>query len=734
MKSAVQIRALALTSLFALTAPALGRSPQEHGDDAIQIAGSEVLLDLVVLDKKGRPVLDLRADEIEVFEDGKRQEIASFAAVGSGPTAAGNRTAAGPPAGSPELPRALADSPLLGQNLILIVVDRTTLQKQNLDATFRAAERFINERLAPHDRVAVFAAGRSLAVLQNFTNDKARLLEAMRRATGSVDPEAARAQMDADVHASSLPGPTAPEVADRAGAGPVDVLDVLPQTLDQAVTELRSQVQARSTIYNLLALTKVYSKLPGRKSVVLYSEGFPVDDANQAALDAMIGLANRNNFAFYTADAAGLRADVDLSRVQGPRPRRPIEESNNRMLVRGGESGIDRIVRDALRGTESNKVLLDIASQTGGVSLRNRNDLSGAFDAMENDLRAYYVLSYAPTNAALDGTYRAISVKVLRQGVDVRTRRGYFAAPGGNATPVLPYERPVLALLSGPAGTTRSNDLRAAVSTAFFRRGDAWVVPVSVKVDAAALAPAGQPGRSQKDGATGAVPGHALFDVSAVALVKDSKGNVVARLGRSVQLRVAAEQLATLQGQEVTIESFPQPLVLEPGAYSIELGVYDPNSKKASVLTKPLRLPPLPRAGAAGLSGIVLSRVIVKADDLGRTVPPNDPLLLGGAYVIPSVTASFSKARNEAVSVFFRFYGTSGRQYQARIQIVRDGKPVTATAPMAMPEVGPAGEVGFAPTFPIASLQPGSYRLFVHVAEVGAPAPVASGTQVFTVE
>ena len=89
-----------------------------------------------------------------------------------------------------------------------------------------------------------------------------------------------------------------------------------------------------------------------------------------------------------------------------------------------------------------------LTGQTGGLLIQNTNDLDSGIGQINDDRRNYYALTYTPTNAALDGTYRKIEVKVKRPGVDVRSRSGYLAVPANEASPVLTFEVPALAAIA----------------------------------------------------------------------------------------------------------------------------------------------------------------------------------------------------------------------------------------------------------------------------------------------
>ncbi len=153
---------------------------QQQGD--VQLRTNEVLLDLVATDKKGNPVTDLHQNEIQVLENGEPQAVTSFGLVRAGKV---NGGVAGPDlATSPDAPVAISKSLFHGINLIIIIVDRTSVVRENLAQVFKSSEKFVNERLALNDMVAVFANTNRPVMLQNFTNNKPKLLEALKHATG----------------------------------------------------------------------------------------------------------------------------------------------------------------------------------------------------------------------------------------------------------------------------------------------------------------------------------------------------------------------------------------------------------------------------------------------------------------------------------------------------------------------------------------------------------------------
>ena len=708
--------------------PALARQAQ---DDRVELRGREVLLDLVVTDGNGRPVLDLKPGEVEVYERGQRQEVTSFGLVRVGPPAAGEAAA---PAG--DLPDAVEQSAFRNVNLILLVVDRTSVQTGNLPMVREAATDLVKNRLTGNDLVAVFRLGKEATLVQNFTNDPDRLLKAVELATSGVEgPGESILTADANARQVHFIGdrldPATPQASDvvslSGGSGTTipqqtfeikQALDGIAANFGATTAYLAEQVQSRAFIQGLFALLKSYERIPIRKSVLLYSEGTAVDGAVEHQFSSLVNAANRTNFSFYSVDAAGLRG---RSSAFDSGPGQPTTlgaapgAREDRTIVRGGNSGLGRAEREVR--TNDNAALSRIASETGGLFIRNTNDLRKGFEQLATDLRTYYVLTYAPADARLDGTYRSIEVRVARKGVDVRTRNGYMALPSGPDALVLPFEQPVLAVL-GAAAAKPARDLDVWVQTGAFVEGSAWRVPVMVGITGKGLEPSPK--------AKGAKDSDPLgFGVDTVALVRDASGEVVAKLSRQTGFGVASGDVAPFRATTYELPAFPQPLLLGPGRYTIQVATYDPVSKRAGMVERPLELPALPN-GSAALSGIVLGRGAEQAAAGAR-----DPMVVpGGLRVVTNPDMRFSKKLGDRLVPYFRVYGPAGASYDVKIELLKGDKPVVATDAMAL-TIDTTGDSVVAQAFTLDDMGTGTYTARVTLTAPGA-APVVA-TQPFEV-
>ena len=231
--------------------------------------------------------------------------------------------------------------------------------------------------------------------------------------------------------------------------------------------------QGQASLQPLLAIARALSLVQGRKSLLYFSEGLAVPPAVEDLFQTTVSTANRSNVSVYAFDARGLRVrspseetklalglarDTALSeQVGGAMP----DEAVPTMAIDPLEMS-----QDALRLNRQG-VLRDLAESTGGFLVAETNDLRPGLERVMADLRAYYEVGYVPPNPKADGRWRAISVKVSRPGVVVRTRRGYYAMPPG-APVVLPYE---MALAEALAAQPMPREVEHRAATLRFAGG-----------------------------------------------------------------------------------------------------------------------------------------------------------------------------------------------------------------------------------------------------------------------
>jgi VWFA-related protein len=154
-----------------------------------------------------------------------------------------------------------------------------------------------------------------------------------------------------------------------------------------------------------------------RKVLVLVSEGFLMDPSIGGFRDVRDAAA-RSNVVLYFLDARGLAVAPEFLSASGPSAALPVQD-------------ITAMMEDWRREADGPRVL---AEETGGLSLQS-NDLVGALQRIADESRVAYLLGYEPASPLRDGRYHKLKVEVLRPGLQVRARAGYFAPKGERADP-----------------------------------------------------------------------------------------------------------------------------------------------------------------------------------------------------------------------------------------------------------------------------------------------------------
>jgi VWFA-related protein len=229
----------------------------------IRAEANLVLVDVIATDKKGEYIKDLEAKEFAVLEDNQPQVIASFSRPeeGRGPTA-------------PSQPR-----------YIVLFFDDSTMNAADQMVARRAANQFVEKTASPERLMAVVDYGGTTQVVQNFTADG----EKLRRATAQVKYSAV---------SPNISTPT-PDIASMGA--PTAGIPSMGQLAE-------ADFGARSFLLAIRDLAKTLQAVPGRKTLILFSEGFPLTAEYQFELDTTIDAASRANVAIYSVDVRGLLA------------------------------------------------------------------------------------------------------------------------------------------------------------------------------------------------------------------------------------------------------------------------------------------------------------------------------------------------------------------------------------------------------------------------------------------
>jgi VWFA-related protein len=366
--------------IAALVIPALALSTVRQSQ-VVHVESSFVQVDATVTDKNGNRIRDLKSENFQLFEDNKPQKLTAvdYCDVHEYGTdnIAHQATVSLNYADDPETLRAVAAS----HRLIVLFFDRTAMDPEDISRSVRAARKFVQDQMTPADLVIIATYGTQLEVNSDFTNDRATLEQALDSLMPGKQPRSADAKRTPN---SSVSMKTLVRGDERS-------YDV-DQSLDAAK-----------------ALSDMLAQIPGRKSVMHFSNGFRqrgID--NIAALDAATDSANRHNVSFFEVDS---RALVTLETALG----RPVASARD---IAAAQEMI----------AESRATLSTLAKETGGLLLTDTNDFQPFFKQMQDDSTGYYLLTYDSSNQKKDGQFRSVNVQLLNvPGGHITFRKGYYA-------------------------------------------------------------------------------------------------------------------------------------------------------------------------------------------------------------------------------------------------------------------------------------------------------------------
>jgi VWFA-related protein len=658
---------------------------------SVQARTQEVLLDVVVRDKKGRAVTDLKPDDFQILDNGDPRPIKSFRLVQGGEAISGGGT------------RTQLD-PLRQIRLVTMIFQ--CYQTQSLRFAHDAAEDLLKGELPQNVYVSVMTIDHKLEVLQPFTNDPDLLRKAIDRATHSgstdfsKDTDTVQKQLEQIVGPNTTGAQSMQEQVDNmpGGTNPAEkeMAQMLLTTIQTEQSSAMTQA-GRASIYALLDAVKEQYRLPGRKTVLYFSEGFVIPLGVEGPFQEVISIANRSNVSFYDVDARGLtsvstnqaaidslksvaRSSHDQATAVGGTPVRPDEANlidNSMMSIRANSQG----------------ALGTLAESTGGELIANTNDLRGPLHRLAEDIQTYYEIIYDPDIKVYDGSFRKITINMSSRDLRVQSRSGYVALPpslAGGGTVLHAYEVPLLAALSSP-------DLPQAFgfeARALRFRGRENQPVCDLVIDLPLTNVTFQPAETKGQ-----------FDarLSYVALLKDGRGEVVKKFQNEVPIKIPA---ANLEGVRASHFIYTEHFDLAPGQYTLEAAVLDGDhrisAQKSSVTM------PAPSTGL-GLSSVAVIRNVKQKE---ASTQADDPLLAETQVVSPTLDPVISKSEAQSVSFYMVIY--PDKSVAALPQLVmefsRGGKVLgTGSPPLTPPDQD--GRIPYLAVVPLASFQPGDYTM-----------------------
>jgi VWFA-related protein len=639
-----------------------------------------VRIDAFVTDSKGQIVTDLTADDFELKDDGRQQKVtlATFVPVASGASSSTLSSSAQLAIGAAPGVKPLSSARPLARDevkrSIVILVDDLGIAWESLYPTRKALHRFIDDSLQPGDLVALTRTGMSAGMQRQFTADRRLLHSAVDDLRWTalsrrwVEPFAA---MEGTGLMNAGGGPGAGQTVDMAG-----------QAALKGVKEISSALATLSAANLTLQAMRT---LPGRKAVILVTEGFDmyedktIEPRIQAALDALWDQAARAGVVIYTIEARGLQTGMLLA-------------SDNTSKVYSPD-GTEKAIRDSyalrhadLRATQDSMDL--IARETGGFAVLDTNDLARGLQRIVSDLRGFYILGYTPDpesfvkKGAAIAPHR-ISLKVRRPGLKVRTHHSFIGRPE-LAAPAPTTETPQQTLLSAAMSPFATTTMSVTLTPLWgYSAKDGASVMALLSVNANDLTFV-----SADDGRT-------VATAETVGVVIDANGSVVT--ARNATFSIHRDATDQGSGGGVTYSLLvPVP---KPGGYQMRFAVRDTHSGAVGSVGEFVEVPDVGH-GAFALSSVVLWH--------GQQVARERPQEATSEEVGAGSARQF--AAGDELVYTYEAYNVTG-PVEATSSVWRDGREVFRAATDALHPVT-TGPIRAAGALHLGgSLSPGSYVL-----------------------
>jgi len=671
-------------NLFAQQSAAPPAPPEEQvpKGPVLKVSTEIVLVNVVAHDKHGNLIKDLKKEDFTLYEDGKKQELASFdfekvdemvMAGAAGTTVTG--TADKNDAGGLLNKKAQKSLDARDRRLMLMFFDFSAMEPDDIDRGVDAAKKYVQSKMQPADMVALMSLATNLQLDLDFTDDKDKILAKLSAYNGG------QGQGFENGAEGSSEG-----TAETSGSYTADDTDYNTFSADRKLLALESVMQGMG-------------KIPQKKSLIYFSNGITQSGVdNQSALREATAAAVRANVSIYPVDVRGLSAFPPGGQAQSA-------------SLHGQSAYTGASVLNDLNGNDaSQETLYTLAADTGGKAFMDTNDLSGVFSVVQKDTSAYYVLGYTSSNHSRDGRYRRLKVQLNRPDVKLEYRAGYYADRDYQHMKLTDREAQLEDELAAELPET---DVALYAGAAYFRQDDShYYLAVSLVIPGSQI-PFVQ--AKDKDNAT----------IDIIGDVLESGKLPVGRLRDTVKLAVDSSQQVRRKNVQ-----YNTGFVLAPGNYRLKFVVRENRSGRMGSFETDVRIPDLRKVP------LRMSTVVLSSQRVPSTAKKTkfQPLITEQTELVPSVTHVFQQ--DQKLYLQYEVYdnakakaneaGSNGGQGKGEHQTVRvltnieflqgdvkvyETKPVLAQE-ITAPE---RKAVVFQMEIPLESLKPGFYTCQVNV-------------------
>jgi VWFA-related protein len=695
--------------------------PKQDEGEAIRIDTELIQLDVIVTDKNGHIVDNLKQTDFELLEDGKAQDISFFSLVK--PQINKSKPSISTSANNNK--NSAIDVPLIESSgrTFIILVDDLHISPSSMVGVKKELFNLINSQIQGNDRVAVISTGGGLGFLQQLTDDHKVMRKAIERLRSQIrsvaspsDPARitefqAQQILRNDRDATNL---AVMRYIENTG------INISRESAEREVKSTATQIvnalsfQTTATLQTIRNAILSVKSVPGRKTMILVTDGFLLEELESDHLSQMrriIDAATRAGVVVYSLGSAGLQTSSSYD----------VEERSF------DATGVGERLSSQSQ-TASLNAMKSIAKDTGGFSIINSNDLLGGLQNIVSESSSYYLLAYYPENNQKDGKFKEIKVNIKsNQNLIIKTRKGYFA--GGEKLDLVALnkkvekEKPEKEKLDDSV-KLENKDLVDAIGT---------VIPVKdiklkMKVDFL-----GDLGDKEKNNTIVSLAID-LRDINFPKVNNYYKNKVKSLLivvGEDGKIAHSTENDVEMNFTETRYKQigkswffFGKSLSLKPGFYSVRFAVKDPIDNKIGTSVGFVEVPNLEKAK------LQVSNILLLHEEDSENTNSENITAKGQALSIFSEKSSVGFL----CYIFSKENFKNNPQLTAQIQILQGNKALFTSQELNVTQkIDKAGRIVYGGKVPLTGFPAGQYQLKITISDTKNKAK-AYQEQDFTIE
>ncbi len=671
----------------------LGQNPPKPAqeiapDDIIRVSTALVQTDVVVTDKNDQMIPDLKMEDFELYDNGKKQELKFMEFVGT----EGPRRSEGDRTGLPSYVETPVTNGISAKDLkrvIAFVIDDLNIRIQDLPYIRKTLLDYVNNKMRDGDLVAIIRVYGGKGLLQQFTTDRQLLRRAIASITPVVHPlsNSDEPNFTPTANPMAIPDTDSPTAAESSLEAPE-----IYSSSDDQVRYNRSIALISTSNYVIDSLKQI----PGRKDLILVTGGIPIFEIINSStnttqiLNQFAENAFRAGVVVNTFDPRGLAATPGVKGFQATPAKSALGGADPSDALFGrGDQGSNAAISVGLGAGEDHLALSTVSKYTGGHAVYNTNDFDEGLQKILARGNGYYTLAFRPDN--LDNKDHKLEIKVKRSGARVYSHTRYLARAEARTVPRTKVE----AVAAAARSPLARNDIDVTPNVALkLNPGGNANLDLHVLIDAKKLNFNEAEGRYQDS-------------LDLVGFIFDQLGRNRGGFSETINLNLSKEdyQKALAEGLTYTASTNVQ-----PDFYQVRVVVREDSTGNVGSFSKYLEVPDLTK-GKLTMSSLFLFATDAK-----------------GSKPIPLLAARRLTRQNDLRYVAMIYNGKvrDGKPQLKSQLIISQGNKVLFREPEQAVEASGSGPVTKMGQLALSGVAPGRYVLTLVVTDTNADKKVAT--------